>query len=401
MKTVNKFLLLTSGRIGRMAMCNAAVLTSLMHAAAGTTPSPAAPVVFAKGLQNPSKLLSISGGNLLVTETGTKANSGRVSLIDSFGTRHTLIEGLPSGLSAPDSSPDGPNGIALFDRTLYIANGEGDTHVNGPRAGTIEPNPNGPSSPIFSTLLKVEFSDAPEFLLAGFSLAFANHSTLADGEPVTLKNEFGQTATLQLVTAFRPNRPDPVTIYRNTHLYGVTALSSNVDSFFVDDAGDNAIWQVSLSDKTPTLLVRFPNTPDPIAPAGPPTSEAVPTSVRPYGTKLLVSLLSGVPFVPGASRVVSVDPATGDTVKLIGNLSSAIDVLPWKTSSGDEFFVLEYSTNLGTGAPGQLLLYAPSGNSVVASGLTAPSSMAIQAGSDSIFFTDRTDGLILRIPLPN
>jgi hypothetical protein len=170
----------------------------------------------------------------------------------------------------------------------------------------------------------------------------------------------------------------------------------------VDDAGENAIWQVTLSERTPKLLVRFPNTPDPIAPKGPPASEAVPTSVRPYGTKLLVSLLSGVPFVPGASRVVSLDPATGDTVELISGLSSAIDVLPWHSNAGEQFFVLEYSTNLGATppAPGQLLLYKSGSSSVLANQLTAPSSMAIQEGSGSLFFTDRTDGLILRIPLP-
>lgn len=54
------------------------------------------------------------------------------TLSHSQGLGTTLIDALRSGMAAPDFSIDGPNGLALTGRTLYIANGEGDTHRNGP-----------------------------------------------------------------------------------------------------------------------------------------------------------------------------------------------------------------------------------------------------------------------------
>ena len=64
----------------------------------------------------------------------------------------------------------GQNGLALAGRVLYIANGEGDAHVNGPRQGTIVPNPAGPSSPMLATILQVTFSNDLDKLGAGFAL---------------------------------------------------------------------------------------------------------------------------------------------------------------------------------------------------------------------------------------
>ena len=373
--------------------CCIALLTSRARGAEAAT-------VFASGLETPSKIILLQPGTLLVAEAGTKdANTGRISIVGSDASRRSLMDGLPSGLSAPNSDPDGPNGLAVVGRTLYIANGEGDTHVNGPTIGTILPNPKGPSSPLFCTILRVIFSEEVENLTAGFSLSLADQFTLADGKPVKLDNGMGQTATVDLFTAFRPNRPDPVTIYRNTHLYGLAMPATNPNALYVADAAENAIWKVTKENQTPRLVVRFPNTPNPLAPAGPPTSEAVPTSIREAGGYLLVSLLSGVPFVPGAARVMLVDPKTGDYRQLIGSLSSAIDVLP-QGRLASNIFVLEYSANLNIGAPGRLSLFGSKGQQVLSDSLTTPSSMAIDESLGSIFVSDLKDGTIVQLPLP-
>ena len=356
--------------------------------------------VFASGLETPSKIILLQPGALLVAEAGTKdANTGRISIVGSDASRRSLIDGLPSGLAAPDFEIDGPNGLAVVGRTLYIANGEGDTHINGPTTGSILPNPKGPSSPLFCTILRVTFSEEPGNLTAGFSLTLPDQFTLADGKPVTLDNGMGQTAKVELFAAFRPNRPDPVTIYRNTHLYGLAMPAANPNALYVADAANNAIWKVTKDNQTPRLVVRFPNTPDSLAPAGPPTSEAVPTSVREVGGYLLVSLLSGAPFVPGASRVMLVDPKTGDYRELIGSLSSTIDVLP-QGKLVSNLFVLEYSANLNTGAPGRLSVFGFNGKQVLSDSLTTPSSMAIDESRGSIFVSDRMDGTIIQLPLP-
>ena len=290
-------------------------------ALSGATPQQA--TVYASGLSSPSKVIVIPGGNLLVADVGTTPNSGRVSLIPPGGPPQTVIDGLPSGLAGEDGSPDGPNGLALQDRTLYIANGEGDAFANGPQQGTMVPNPAGPSSPILASILKVAFSKDIASLAGGFTLPAASHLTLLDGLSVTLTNSSGDQAVLQLLTQFRPGIPDPHTIYRNSHPYGLAFNPTQPDYLYVADAGMNIVRQVNINNGQTQTLTRFAPTPDPVA--GPPTIEAVPTSVESYGN-LLVSLLSGAPFVAGQSRVMAVDPATGKASEFMYFLTSNIDV---------------------------------------------------------------------------
>jgi hypothetical protein len=355
--------------------------------------------VYATGLTNPSKVIVIPGGNLLVTEAGTTPNSGRISLILPGGQRQTLIDGLPSGLAAPDGSADGPNGLVLQGQTLYIANGEGDSFVKGPTTGTILPNPAGPSSPIMASVLQVAFSKAIAGIGGSFTLQLADHSTLLDGNPVTLTDAAGDQATFELLTQFRPGIPDPHTIYRNSHPYGLAISPSQPDYIYVADAGMNILRQVSLTSGQTRTLTRFASTPDPVK--GPPTIEAVPTSVQPYGdSQLLVNLLSGAPFVPGQSRVMVVDPATGQASTFMFYLTSNIDVavLP-VPNSRPIFFSLEYSANLPAQTPGRLTRYDTAAGYVYVDGLNSPTSMAIDSDAMKLYITDRTDGTIAVAPI--
>ena len=116
--------------------------------------------VFATGLQGPSKIVITPWGNLLVAESGGAPNTGRVSIVDQFGTRRTLIEGLPSGISAEGGGPSGPQGLDLRGRTLFVAIGEGDGTLAGPIPGTEVPNSN-PSSPILSSVLAIPSLQTP------------------------------------------------------------------------------------------------------------------------------------------------------------------------------------------------------------------------------------------------
>jgi len=351
---------------------------------------------FASGLINPAKIVTGPNGTLLVSEAGTAANSGRVSLLDSAGNRRTLIDGLPAGASPPNGDADGPNGLALQGRTLYIEIGEGDTHVNGPQQGQIVPNPNGPSSPLFDTIVSVSFSNDPDLLVSGFSLTPRNQFTLLDGTPVTLSNSSGDTASLQLVTAFRPDIPDPQTIYRNSHPYGLGMLPSRPDVLYVADAGMNTVVQVNIATGHSQLVTRFANGKSPL-PAGKPFIEAVPTSIRAYGDSLLVSLLSGAPFVPGQSRIMAVDPATGNSSVFIAELSSATDVLYRQKADGtSQWLVLQYSKQLLAGAPGNLLSYTSAQGQVLTDNIPSPTSMTLDAGGN-LYITDRANGKVLLV----
>ena len=364
-------------------------------------PASAQPTVYASGLKNPSKIIVIPNGNLLVTEVDVTPNSGRVTRIAPGGSLMPLISGLPSGLSAPNSEPDGTNGLALSGRTLYVDNGEGDSYVNGTAAGTILPNPKGPSSPLFASILQVTFTNDVDQLTAGFTLKLQDHFTLLDGTPVTIDNGSGDKATFQLLTAFRPGIPDPISIYRNSHPYGVTLYGPQPDSLFVNDAGMNLVYQVSLSTGRSHVLTRFPNIPSPLpAGSGPPAVEAVPTSITPYGNVLLVSLLSGFPFVPGLSAIMAVDPVTGAASPFIGGLTSTTSVLyRTKEDGSNQWFALEFSLNLGASSPppGRLVSYTTPLGVTLADGLVTPTSMAVDPSSGTLYVTSLALGSVWQL----
>jgi hypothetical protein len=226
-----------------------------------------------------------------------------------------------------------------------------------------------------------------------------------DGGTVTVTNASGDTATVTLESPFRTERPGPNTIYRNTHLYGLTTLPSQPNTLYAADAGNNAVWQIEISSGRQQVLVRFPSTPNPLAPAGPPFSEAVTTSVRPYGNHLLVSLLSGAPFVPGASRIMEVDPATGSATPFITVLSSTTDcIYRVKADGTSQWFVLQYSLGslaAPTLVPGQLSSYTTSATQVVASGLETPTGLALDESTGDLYITDRSGGKIFRVNVGN
>ena len=83
------------------------------------------------GLHLPLGTTLTNHGNLLVSESGTGAMDGRISIFDSSGNRRTLLDGLPSGINDV-GDPSGPAGIAIRGRNLYVAIGTGDVGRAGP-----------------------------------------------------------------------------------------------------------------------------------------------------------------------------------------------------------------------------------------------------------------------------
>jgi len=364
----------------------------------GSLLSAQTPAIFSSGLLNPSKLLLTPGGNLLVAEAANSSNGGRISLVDKSGVRKTLIDGLPSGLAAPNLEADGPDGLLLQGNTLYILNGEGDGFRAGAKPNTIVPNPAAPSSPILSSLIKLTLPGDIDSSAGGFVMAAADHYTLADGAAATLKGSDGTSATLELVADFRDGIADPVTAWRNSHPYGIAALDGQPDRLYVVDAGMNTLNEVTISTGRSRVLTRF--APFRNTTAGPPVSEAVPDSVRAYGDQLLVSFLRGFPFAPNGSQVASVDPVTGAVTPFIANLSSNIDVLPvFGSGPRPVFFTAEYSANQGATppAPGRVTRYDTAQGTVIASGLNGPSSLAYDAASQTLYIAIHNDGTILKI----
>jgi hypothetical protein len=352
--------------------------------------------VLATGLKNPAKMIRTPSGNLLVSETDATPNSGRVSRVTTGGLVQPVIAGLPSGLSAPGSDPDGPSGMILAGQVLYVEIGEGDAFANGPQPGQLIPNPKSISSPIFASILKFTLSTDVDKVTGTFTLTAPNQNDLSLGKTISLSDGSGNTATCEVVTQFRPGVPDPNTIWRNSHPYAMTSLASQPGTIYAADAGRNVVWQVDAATGKTKALTQFAPTPNP-AP-GPPVIEPVPDSIQSYGDQLLVTLLSGAPFVNGQSRVVAVDPVTGAQNLFIAVLSSAIDVgyVP-QALNRPIFYVLQYSSSLTTGGAGQLLRYDTAAGKVYVDNLKGPSSLVTDPVTGTVYVAERSAGDILAV----
>ena len=389
--------------------------------------------ILSAGAKAPFKLSRTPGGNFLLAESGTGVNDGRVSLLSLWGDRFKLLGGLPSG-TGPQGDPLGPTAIGDAHRTIYIVIGEGDVLGQSSNPPKQVPNPNGPASPIFSSIIRARFDPVPDGIRTGFDLTAANIASLADGLEVSLTNPQGEHVSLLLLADFPDTLPDPVLTVRNSNPFAVTVAGSltsddltefglsgsvaganffarlNPDTpvgrrleertkLYLVNVGMNTVSEVSASTGRWKVITRFPPLPNPAFPSiGGPVVDVVPTSVFPRadGT-LLVSVLSGFPFVSGNSRVYSVNPATGAFTPFITGLTSATNVI----EVAGAVYVLEISSNLLAGEPGRLLRFAsPTASpTVVAAGLIGPTGLAHEPTRNELLVSETFTGLIKRIAI--
>jgi hypothetical protein len=363
------------------------------------------PQIVASGLLRPAKIIQSPLGNYLVAEAGTTAaqNSSRVSILDAAGNRRTLIDGLPSAVTAfGDSS--GASGLYLRGRTLFTSIGEGNPTLPGPIPRTEIVNPN-PASPIFSCVLAITFSANVEKETTGIHLTVPDHQALKAGEQLLRFDAEGQKITIELVVDFPDYVPEPVpalaTNVRHSHPYGVVADDNYL---YVVDGGYNRVHKAEIASGTFATLVSFPNVPNPLfGIIGGPTMEIVPDSIHWNGDQLIVSLLSGFPFPAGTSQVVGINPQTGVRTPLIAGLSSSVDVLPLRQD--DEtvgFLALEYSLAHLAGAPGRLRLFDASGTSstTLATGIATPGCMVYNRKAGQVVIGLINGGQLISIQLP-
>lgn len=354
--------------------------------------------IHATGLNFPMKLAVTPDGNLLVSEATATINTGRISIIDSSGARRSLLEGLPSGATF-NSSVLGPAGMVLDGRTLYVGILEGNLLVPGPSMGTVAPNPGGPGSPIFSSILRVRLSADVDRIQSAFTLSLDEQFTLADGAEVVLTNSGGQTATLDVLADFPDYPLDRREIFGHVTPYGLT-LDPDRRFLYVVDAGQNRLFRVDVNTGRYITLVRFPR-----VPRVPPTptltdTDSVPTSARFFGTEVLVTFLSGAPFAENSAMVRAVNPATREIRPFINFLTTATDLIFRETPTGTQFWTLEYRSAL-RGAPntGQLIQYDTPVGRVIATGLQGPTGLAQDPATGDIFVAENAGGRITRVRL--
>jgi hypothetical protein len=355
------------------------------------------PTVIISGLATPQKMVLTPRGNLLVTETSLNPYSGRVTYVTRAGSRRSLIEGLPSATAAR-GEPVGPTAMALSERRLYLGIGIGDSEALTP-TGAVVHNPAGLASPLFATILQVDFSQDVDVIGGTFQMTAANAWTLSDGGILELSDGAGTTARVQVLSRFPLSEPDTMGGYLFSNIWGM-ALSADGRTLYVNDASTNALNAVDTATGRWRRISRFPAFPNP-TPIGPPRIHSVPTNVRIYGDQLLVSFLSGFPFPREATQVSVVNSSTGVAEQFISGLTSAVDVL-WRSRANGQrqFFVLEFSTNqmMNPAPPGRLIRYDSWEGQVVLSDLRAPSNLAYDAATNDLLILELS-GRILQLRL--
>ena len=364
-----------------------------------TTPIWGQPQVIATGLPGAQKLILTARGNFLVSEPAPVANSGRVSFVTRTGARRSLIEGLPSGIEVTLVGTSGPSAMALRERTLYLSIGAGDSERSGPPPTSML-NPAGSTSPLFSTILELRFSQEVDTLVGTFRLTMPQQQVMADGGEVQLSDGSGGILQASVLTRFPLVEPAPGALYKFSNPWGL-ALTADGKTLYVMDASVNSVAKVDTVTGKWRRLVRFPGVPNG-TPVGPPVVDAVPTSIRIYGDQVLVSFLTGFPFVPGNAQVLAVNPEPGTTEPFIFGLTSATDVLWRELPTGlSEFYVIEFSANQSANPspPGRLLRFDRAGMQVVAAPLITPVSMAYDAETKELFILELR-GQLLRLQLP-
>lgn len=363
--------------------------------------------VVASGLRAPIGSVLTNQGNLLVSETGI-ANvpaSGRISIVGADGTRRTLLDGLPQGTNAAGGDASGPNAITMRGRTAYVAIGQGDSVIPGPLAGTTVPNPNS-SSQLFSSILAIHFSAAAEKKTGGFALSAQDQLTLAGGGRVKLANSGGDRLTVELVVNFPDYVSEPLPAFagnvRNSNPFDMLVVG---DSMFVTNGGLNKLFKVDLASGAFADLAVFDRIPNLPGAAGPPSVEAVPTGLTYSDGTVLVSLLSGGPFLPGLSRIKAVDPITGAQEDFITGLRTSIDILPVRAGGDTDYLTLE--NNFAPAPPfpptGASIkrFEAPGGPGVAVHGCTMdrPTSMSLDTRSGTMYVTELLQGTVVKVPL--
>ena len=163
------------------------------------------------------------------------------------------------------------------------------------------------------------------------------------------------------------------------------------------------LYRVQIATGAFETFTTFAYKPNPTQ-TGPPVIEPVPDSIRLVSSNLLVSFLTGFPFVQGLAEVRAVNLNTRAQTVFIGGLTSALDVLPFNAAANnDSYLVLEFSANMLAQAPGRLKLFTLPLNTprILADNLITPTSVALDLQIGSIFVTEMATGRIICIAAPH
>lgn len=310
-------------------------------------------VVVAEGFNSPQGILVTRNGSLWVIDSGVGGineasamdpntgevvtakvgNTSRVIQVQPNGTQ-TEVSRLPSVVAGTDTT--GGARLVVLNGKLYATSGV------WVAAARDEPLPN------TAAILEVRQGDV---------------RTIA--QPWQIEKE---------------ENPDGFVV--ESHPYGMTAGPDGL--LYVADAGANTLWRIDPADGEVELVTVFDGVASPLpnpGRGGALESDPVPTGVT-FGSDgtIYVSLLPGFPFLPGAAKVVAVDPDSGEVSDYATGLTMLTDL---RTGPDRELYAVQLGvfTDQGPVPDSGAILRVGAGETseVLVEGLAFPTSIDFDA----------------------
>jgi len=310
-------------------------------------------VIVAEGFNSPQGILVTRNGSLWVIDSGVGGineasamdpntgevvtakvgNTSRVMQVQPNGTQ-TEISTLPSVVAGTDTT--GGARLVILNGVLYATSGV------WVQAARDEPLPN------TASILEVRQGDV---------------------------KEIAQTWQLEM-----DENPDGFVV--ESHPFGMAAGPDGL--LYVADAGANTLLSVDPGTGAVELIAVFDGVASPLpnpGRGGALESDPVPTGVT-FGEDgtIYVSLLPGFPFLPGASKVVTVDPDSGEVADFATGLTMLTDL---RTGPDGELYAVQLGvfTDQGPVPDSGAILRIGEGESstVLLDGLAFPTSIDFDA----------------------
>lgn len=218
-------------------------------------PKPVSNKEFASKLNRPVGLALDANQQLWVTEIGTGKDDGKLSVFDSYGKKHVVVEGFPSFVEAATPDVVGLNHFLIKDKKVYILHTNGILYI-----ADISNYKTGNKAVKASSLEK---QDVGKFV-----------RDYPFKEKVLVSNPYSLTVG--------PN-----------------------DNLYITDASGNAIIRRTPAGKLHVFTV-FTDIKNP-TPVGPPMIDVVPTGIGFNEQRFYVTTLTGFPFPKGEARIYTVD----------------------------------------------------------------------------------------------